>query len=196
MKRKLSLRKLVSRIRKKNRHAETERGRVPRGSRGRAGEDSSLRKQVAALLTGGDAHATFEAAVKDFPPELAGAIPPGAAHSAWQLVEHMRIAQWDFVEFCRNPKHVSPEFPSGYWPATAAPPDAAAWQKSVRAFLADRAAMVKLILNPRRDLFARVNHPESSDKHILLREALVLADHNSYHLGQVLLLRRLLGAWK
>lgn len=155
-----------------------------------------LRKHLATLLVGGDAHATFEAVVKDFPVALAGTVPPGAAHSAWQLLEHMRIAQWDFLEFCRNPKHVVPEFPAGYWPPTIAPPDAAAWQRSVRAFLSDRAAMVKLILNPRRDLFARVNHPEATAKHTLLREALVLADHNSHHLGQLLLLRRLLGAWK
>jgi len=164
----------------------------------RAGKGSAnaaaLRKHLVSLLTSTDAHLGFDDAIAGIPPEQRGVRLPGAAHTAWQLLEHLRICLWDFVEFCRNPKHVSPTFPDGYWPTTDAPPDDAAWQKSIAAFRADMRAMAKLVADPRRDLFARVNHPEAAAKHTLLREALVLADHNAYHLGQLVLLRRLLSA--
>src|ERR1035438_5459511 len=94
----------------------------------------SLRAEVDRLLSGHGAHAAFDAAVAGFPPELRGAKPGGAAHSPWQVLEHLRIAQWDMLEFSRNPRHESPEFPVGYWPSTQAPPDAEAWDKSVEAF--------------------------------------------------------------
>jgi uncharacterized damage-inducible protein DinB len=118
--------------------------------------------------------------------------PSGAPYSAWQLLEHMRIAQRDILEFSRNPKHVSPEWPEGYWPTKEAPPTKAAWSNSVRAFRSDLRAMQKLVANPASDLFARIPH---GDGQTLLREALLVADHNSYHLGQLVMLRRLLGAW-
>jgi len=153
----------------------------------------ALRAHVVSLLASTDAHLGFDDAVAGFAPEQRGVRPPGAAHTAWQLLEHLRICLWDFVEFCRNPKHASPAFPGGYWPATDAPPDDVAWRKSVAAFRADMRAMAKLVADPKRDLFARVNHPEAEAKHTLLREALVLADHNAYHIGQLVLLRRLLG---
>jgi hypothetical protein len=104
----------------------------------------------------------------------------------------MRIAQWDILEFSRNPKHVSPEFPEGYWPHGDAPPDAAAWDNSLAAFRADLQAMQDLVANPATDLFARIPHGEDQT---ILREALLLADHNAYHLGQLVMLRRVLGAW-
>ncbi len=158
--------------------------------------DRYLRKQIVDLLRGGGAHLSFEEAVAGLPARLRGVKPAGAAHTAWQLLEHMRIAQWDILEFSRNPAHVSPEFPSGYWPRTEVPPDGAAWRKSVALFCADLAAMQKLVEDPKRDLYARIQHPEAKAEHTLLREALLVADHNAYHLGQVVLLRRLLGVWK
>jgi DinB superfamily len=117
---------------------------------------------------------------------------PGADHSPWQLLEHMRIAQWDILEFSRDPKHVSPKFPEGYWPNSPTPPDKDAWEKSADAFRADLKSMVKLVENESTDLFLKIPH---GDGQTVMREALILADHNSYHLGQLVLLRRLLGAW-
>src|SRR5213083_861626 len=159
-------------------------------------QDQLLRNHVLHLLKGGEAHLSFDNAIADFPSRLRGAKPPCAAHTAWQLLEHMRIAQWDILEFSRNPKHLSPDFPSGYWPQTEAPPDDAAWKKSVEAFRGDLASMQKIVEDPKRDLFARIEHPEARAEHTLLREALLVADHNAYHLGQIVLLRQLLGAWK
>ena len=109
------------------------------------------------------------------------------------LVEHMRIAQWDILEFSRNPKHVSPEWPRGYWPETPEPPNAKAWAKSLKLFAGDLAAMKKLVANPRTNLFARIPHGNGQT---ILREALLVADHNAYHLGEVVITRRVLGAWK
>ena len=155
--------------------------------------DKSLRRHVVKLLKGGDAHAEFDTAVKNMPFSLQGKKPKGAEHSPWQLLEHLRIAQWDILEFSRNPKHVSPDFPDSYWPGKSAPPDEKAWEKSAAAFRADLKAMEDLVANESTDLFARIPH---GDGQTILREALVLADHNAYHLGQLVLLRRLLGAWK
>ena len=153
--------------------------------------DESVREHAADLLSGHGAHLPFERAVADVPEHLGGVVPEGAASSLWQQLEHLRIAQWDILEFSRDPSHVSPEFPGGYWPDTVAPP-AGAWQRSVDAFLADRDAMVALIRDPRADLHRRIPHGTGQT---LLREALVLADHNAYHVGQIVLLRRLLGCW-
>ena len=152
----------------------------------------ALRQQLLELLRGGNAHAGFDAAVADFPAQLRGKKPKGAEHSAWQLLEHLRIAQWDILEFSRDAKHVSPKWPDGYWPKAVAPPSAAAWSNSVRRFRADLKAMAKLVADKDRDLFALIPHGEGQT---LLREALLLADHNAYHIGQLILLRRLLGAW-
>ena len=156
-------------------------------------ESDALRQHVLDLLRSKHAHADFDAAVANFPSNLRGAKPKGAPHTAWQLVEHLHIAQWDILEFSRNPKHVSPEWPSGYWPKTEKPPNAAAWNNSIRSFRADLIAMAKLVADKKRDLFAPIPHGEGQT---LLREALLLADHNAYHVGQIVLLRRLLDAWK
>ena len=157
------------------------------------GNDSALRQHVVNLLTSSNAHADFETVVRGFPAELYGRRPRGAKHSPWEVLEHLRIAQWDLLEFSRNPRHKSPEFPAGYWPAKAAPPDEKAWDKSVRAFRRDLKAMCALVSNESTDLYAKIPH---GDGQTILREALVLADHNAYHLGELLLLRRLLGAWE
>ncbi len=154
--------------------------------------DLALRQQIKDLLTRDEAHAGFDAAVKDMPGPLRGKVPEGSEHSPWQLLEHLRIAQWDILEFTRNPKHVSPEFPSGYWPATAVPPNDKAWEKSVYAFRADHQALVDLVMDESSDLFAKISH---GDGQTILRQALLVADHNAYHLGQLILLRRQLGAW-
>jgi DinB superfamily len=151
-----------------------------------------LRQQLAKYLETSEAHASWRDAFAEMPPELRGAKVPGSPHTAWQMLEHLRIAQWDIVGFSRDPKHVSPDFPAGYWPAVAAPPDEAAWDASVRAYHNDAEEMRELILDPKTDLFAKI--PNSSGKTIL-REALLLIDHNAYHLGQLVLLRRLLDAW-
>lgn len=156
-------------------------------------QDKALREHLVKLLQGGDAHVDFEAAVKNLPAELRGKRPKGAEHSPWELLEHLRIAQWDILEFSRNPKHQSPDFPQGYWPKGPQPPDENAWDKSVAAFRKDLQAMCELVANASTDLLAKIPH---GDGQTVLREALVLADHNAYHLGQLVLTRRLLGAWK
>jgi len=145
------------------------------------------------LLKGGGAHLHIDDAVKDLPAALRGTRAAGLPHTAWQLLEHMRIAQWDILEFSRSAKHVSPEFPDGYWPKTEAPPDESAWQKSLADFRRDLREMIALVNNPRTDLYARIPH---GDGQTILREALLVADHNAYHLGQIVDLRRALGAWR
>ena len=153
---------------------------------------TSLQKQLVWLLREGHAHAGFESAIRGLPVKAHGAKVKGVPHTAWQLLEHMRLAQWDILEFSRDPKHVSPDFPSGYWPKTAAPPSVAAWERSVRTFRADLRAMERLVANPKSDLFARIPHGQGQT---ILREALLVADHNAYHLGQMVMLRKLLGIW-
>jgi hypothetical protein len=155
--------------------------------------EPAVRQHLLDLLKGGNAHLKFEEVVKDFPERLRGKKPEGQPHTAWRLLEHMRIAQWDILEFSRNPKHDSPEFPEGYWPQSDAPPGAAAWEKSVKQFRADLKAMQDLVAAPKTDLYARISW---GDGQTILREALLVADHNAYHLGELLMVRRLLGAWK
>ena len=155
----------------------------------RTNSDLSLRKHVVALLKGGSAHLNFDEAVKDFPADLRGTRSQGLPHSPWELLEHIRLAQWDILEFSRDAKHVSPRFPEGYWPKSPAPPSAAAWDKSVKDFKADHKKMVALVENKKTDLFAKIPH---GDGQTILREALVLADHTSYHLGQLILVRKAL----
>jgi hypothetical protein len=149
-----------------------------------------LRKHLIDLLDMKGAHIDFESAIRDFPAKLRGAKPAGAPHTAWQLVEHMRLAQWDILEFSRDAKHVSPDFPDGYWPVSEAPPNNAEWQKSIRMFRSDLSEMKKLLSNPKLDLYAPIPHGEGQT---LLREGLLVADHNSYHLGQLVMLRKTLG---
>jgi hypothetical protein len=155
--------------------------------------NQSLRKEVDRILSGKGAHADFDAAVAGLEPKLRGAKPEGAPHSAWELLEHLRIAQWDMLEFSREPKHVSPDWPEGYWPKSADPDSATAWDDSVKAFQRDLKAMRELVSDPKSDLFAPFPHGKGQT---LLREALQVADHNAYHVGELIFLRRTLGAWK
>lgn len=154
--------------------------------------EKSLRTQLIELLKGGGAHIRFVDALHDFPADRRGAFAEGLPHTGWQLLEHARIAQWDILEFSRSAKHVSPEFPEGYWPNTPAPPSDAAWHQSVKAFQRDLQRMIALVSRLRADLHAPF--PWGSGQN-LLRQALVLADHNSYHLGQLVDLRRALKIW-
>jgi hypothetical protein len=155
--------------------------------------EKQLREQLAHFIDWHEAHTDFATAVDDFPAELRGRVPEGLPHSAWQLLEHMRIALWDIVEFCRERGHKSPPWPEGYWPKHAAPPSDEAWGKSVKSVRDHLESLRKLIKDPKQDLFAPL--PGGSGQ-TLLREALLAADHNAYHLGQLLLVRRALGAWK
>jgi hypothetical protein len=158
-----------------------------------ADQTASLREHLMYLLKGGGAHLNFDKAIASLPANLRGAKPPGVPHTPWRLLEHLRIAQWDILEFTRNSQHVSPPWPEGYWPAGDAPPDDMAWDRSVVAFRADLRAMQALVADPATDLFTPLPH---GDGQTALREALLVADHNAYHLGQLVLLRRLLGAWE
>lgn len=158
-----------------------------------ANQDVILRQQLIELIKGGNAHIQFHKAIAHFPPELRGKRPEGAAHSPWEELEHMRIAQWDILEFSRDPDHTSPSWPEGYWPASQEPPSEKAWDQSIHSFLADMQSMCALIADESSDLYARIPHGNGQT---LLREALLVADHNAYHLGQFMLLRRLLGAWE
>lgn len=151
-----------------------------------------VRQQVISLLAGGQAHVTLDEALKNFPAKFRGVKPKGVPHTAWQLLEHLRIAQWDILEFSRDPKHVSPKWPDGYWPKTDEPPSDAAWKKSIAAIRKDLAAMQRLVANPKTDLLAKIPHGTGQN---ILREALLIADHNAYHIGQLVLLRRLTGSW-
>lgn len=181
-------------VRKKKRRAKKVRqsARRPRKQRAVTKNDKALRQHVVKLLDWHDAHVDFDAVLAHWPAELRAAKPTGAPHSAWQLLEHLRIAQWDMLDFCRNPKYKELDFPAGYWPAGDTPPTDDVWKKSLRAFRTDLAALQKLVADPATDLLAPIPHGQGQT---ILREALLVADHNAYHLGQLLLLRRLLGAW-
>jgi len=155
---------------------------------------SSLQKHLLNLLSFEGAHVGFDEAVRGLTPELGGKKIKGAPHTAWQLLEHMRIAQWDILEFTRNAKHVSPKWPEGYWPKAASPPSDAAWKKSIAGFRHDLEDFKKLVAAANEEkLYAPIPH---GDGQTLLREALLVADHNSYHLGQLVMLTKMLDAWK
>ncbi len=153
---------------------------------------NEVREHLLWLLRGGHAHIGFEAVVADMPEQLMSQTPTGMPHSPWQLLEHLRIAQWDILEFSRDADHVSPAFSDGYWPAQDAQPDRAAWDSSVSAFLRDAEEFQALVADPKQDLLAAFPW---GDGQTLLREALLIADHNAYHLGQLVVVRRALGAW-
>jgi len=152
--------------------------------------DRLLRDHLLYLLKGGGAHATFDAAMGDWPVQLAGAKVANFPHTAWMLLEHMRLAQWDILEFSCSSKHVSPAWPEGYWPASEAPPNEKAWTASIAAFKKDLRTMARLVSDPKVDLYARISW---GDGQTVLREALLVADHNAYHLGQLVMLRKSIG---
>lgn len=154
--------------------------------------DTDVRRQLRDVLGWGDAHVTFEKAVKGVPPRLRGIVPPGLPHSAWQLVEHIRLAQADILEFCVRRKYRHRKWPDDYWPKSAAPRNAEAWTRSLAAIRRDRRAFQRLALDRSVDLSARV---PNGDGQTYLREILLVADHEAYHIGQLVLVRRALGNW-
>jgi len=155
--------------------------------------DRELRQHSVKLLKGGDAHADRDTAIGNFSANLRAKRPEHAEHSPWEVLEHLRIAQWDILEFSQNPRHQSPEFPAGHWSSTQTPPDAGAWDKSAEAYRKDLQALCYLVSDESTDLFARI---PQGDEQTILREAMAAADHASYHLGELILLRRILGAWQ
>jgi DinB superfamily len=155
-------------------------------------DEKVFRDYLRRVLSWHEAHVDWKKAVANVPAKLRGTRPPGAEHSPWELLEHVRIATWDVLEFCRDAKHTSPDWPAGYWPEKPAPPNAAAWEKSVKSLERDLEAMGNLVGDPKTNLLASI--PGGSGQTIL-REALLIADHNAYHLGQLVLVRRLLGCW-
>jgi hypothetical protein len=164
--------------------------RIPTTLRPSHPGDKALRDHLLYLLKGGGAHISFDDAMRNWPVQLAGAKVAKFPHSAWMLLEHMRLAQWDILEFSRNSKHVSPPWPAGYWPASEVPPNEKAWTASIAAFKKDLRTMERLVADPRVDLYARIPW---GDGQTILREALLVADHNSYHLGQLMMLRKSIG---
>lgn len=153
-----------------------------------------LREQLVALLRGGQAHVTFDDAIADFPEELCGAVPKGLEHSAWQILEHIRIAQRDILDFSAPPTggYQPMKFPDDYWPKSPVPPGPRAWEQSIAAIRKDQETFESLIAKPSADLYKPFCWGEGQN---LLREALLIADHNAYHLGELIFLRRLLGIW-
>jgi len=152
--------------------------------------DKSLREHLLYLLRDGGAHAGFDDAVGGWPVQLAGVKVANFPHTAWMLLEHLRLAQWDILEFSRNPKHVSPKWPEGYWPAAEAPPSEREWKASIVAFKQALRAMEQLVAGKKTDLYAKIPW---GDGQTILREALLVADHNAYHLGQLVALRKSIG---
>ena len=150
-------------------------------------DQNEIREHVLEVLRGGSAHIPVEDAVKDFPLDRINDRPGGSPHTAWELLEHIRIAQWDILEFSRNAAHVSPDFPEGYWNKTTA--TAADWKKSVEQVLSDLSELQTLVADENTNLLAKIPH---GDGQTILREALLAADHNAYHIGQLMLLKKML----
>jgi hypothetical protein len=156
-------------------------------------DDAALRDQLIELLHGEQAHVSFDDAVNGFPPDLIGIRPEGAPHSAWELLDHIRIALDDIVRFSQSGDHKSPPWPKGYWPSSPSPNEPGEWDSCVRVIRQTMAEFEAMVKDPGRDLFAKFPWGEGQT---LLREALLIADHNAYHLGQLVLVRRLLGSWE
>jgi hypothetical protein len=156
------------------------------------GQTGFVIKELEEALRHGHAHATFEDSVKDIPHRLLGSVPDGVPYSLWQLVEHIRIAQWDMLEFSRDSRHKSPKWPEAYWPVERAPAVETAINRSIEQILSDREAFIKLLHEAGNQIYSSLEHGNGQS---LFREALLIIDHNSYHIGEIILLRRLLGIW-
>ena len=150
-------------------------------------------KELEAGLNGGNAHASFDDAVRDIPHDLLGSIPNGLPYSIWQLVEHIRITQWDILEFSRDPHHESPHWPDDYWPAQKSPTHAGDWKKSLDKIAADRKAFIDLLHKEKENIYTPFPYGNGQS---LFREALLIVDHTSYHTGEIIIVRRLLKVWK
>ena len=155
-------------------------------------QTAAIHDSIANALAWHEAHATFDAAVKGLPLKLRGRRPKGYPHSPWELVEHIRLAQHDLFDFCRNPKYRAPSWPADYWPKKPAPPSAAAWTRSIQSYRRDRTAFQAFVRTRSRRLDDRIPHGEGQT---YLREILLTIDHTAYHVGQLLAVRQALGAW-
>jgi hypothetical protein len=156
-------------------------------------QDKELRKQLHNMLLVRQAHLTFEDAVADFPLEHINSRPPNNPYTFWHLVEHLRLAQWDILDYIRNPNYAALSWPDDYWPARDATADPAAWQASIDQFLADRQALADIVADPATDLYAQI--PHGYPGHNVLREILVVADHNAYHIGELAIQRQNMSLW-
>jgi hypothetical protein len=154
--------------------------------------DKVLREQLLALLRSRNAHMGLEEAVADFPLEHINTRPPNVSYTPWHLLEHLRITQWDILEFVINPDHVSPSWPVGYWPHPDEQADPARWQKTIESFRADLKAVEKIVQDPKTDFFSDIPHAKGYN---ILREVLLVADHNAYHVGEFAILRQVMGTW-
>lgn len=154
--------------------------------------EAMIRSELLALLSGGNAHMEFDEAVDRFPMDEINRKAPHVPYTPWHFLEHMRIAQWDILEFIRNPDHVSPEYPEGYRPRPGERADPAKWKKTVNGFRADLAALEDIVLDEKIDLFGPLPHARN---YTIFREILLAADHNAYHVGEFALLRQVLGVW-
>lgn len=155
--------------------------------------DQHTRTQLVNLLTKQQAHMNFEDAVRDFPTEHFNTRPPNVEYTFWHLLEHLRICQWDILDYIRNPNYQHREWPREYWPEREAVTDAAGWQQTIQQFLDDRAVLVAIVKDPQTDLYSPI--PHGYDGHTILREILVVADHNAYHVGELAILRQVMGIW-
>lgn len=155
--------------------------------------DTITRAHLVDLLVQGNAHMSLEEAVKGFPAADYNTRPPNVDYSFWHLLEHLRITQWDILDYSRNPDYKAMSWPLDYWPAKDAQTDATGWKQTIDQFIDDRAAMVALVNDPQTDLYAQIPHGEHG--HTILREVLVLADHNAYHIGELGILRQVVGNW-
>jgi hypothetical protein len=154
--------------------------------------DEKLREQLLELLRGGHAHMSFDQVVRDFPLDRINTRPPNTPYTPWRLLEHMRIAQWDIVEFIRDPDYESPEWPEGYWPDDEREANEEQWQDTLEAFRSDRRALEKMVTDPQVDLQADLAHAEGYN---VLREVLVVADHSAYHIGELAMMRQVMDIW-
>ena len=178
-------------VRKKtSKQSSTKRTAKKPPSHAPSPHDRALRQHLLYLLRESGAHTNFDPVVGDWPAQLTGAKVANFSHTAWMLLEHMRLAQWDILEFSRNERHVSPAWPEGYWPSSEAPPSEQAWKASIAAFKKDLRALEKMVADPKVDLFAKLPW---GDGQTVLREAMLVADHNAYHLGQLVMLRKSIG---
>jgi hypothetical protein len=155
--------------------------------------DKILRAHLLSLLNGREAHMAFEDVIANFPLNLINVKPPNVLYTPWHLLEHLRITQWDILEYVRNPQHVSPRWPEGYWPSQAALADPAIWAQTITQFESDLEAMRQIVRDPQTDLMSPIPHGYSG--HTILREVLLVADHNAYHIGELGVLRQVMNAW-
>lgn len=154
--------------------------------------DQVVRQQLLALLNGGNAHMTFEQAVADFPDEHFNTRPLNIPYTPWHILEHLRIAQWDILDFIRNPDYITPEWPKEYWPDSEATAHQEQWDKTINSFLENLQSLRDIVSDPETDLYGPIPHAPDYN---IFREMLVVSDHNAYHIGEFAILRQVMSTW-